>query len=136
MQGRRTGDIRRRRRCLDGAAAAAGLRAVRALDLVLRLEGRVAAAARRDVRVVEPETGADQAVAVVDRRARQVGQADRIDHHAHAVALDLEVVWFGARVEADRVLESRAAAALDGDAQHARLLVLSGQALDVFGGLV
>src|SRR6476646_8658201 len=115
MQGRRTGDIRRRRRCLDGAAAAAGLRAVRALDPVLRLEGRVAPAARGDVPGLEPEAGADQAVAVVDRRAGQVAQADRIDYHAHAVALDLEVIWLGARVEADRVLESGAAAALDGD---------------------
>ena len=45
--------------------------------------------------------------------------------------LELEVALRSATVEAEAVLEARASAALDGDAQHADVLLLREQLLDL-----
>ena len=58
-----------------------------------------------------------EALDPVDLGAGQVGSAERVDDDGDAVALELVVALLGAPVEAERVLEARAAAALDGDAQ-------------------
>ncbi len=46
------------------------------------------------------------------------GRAVRVDDDADAVQLELVVALLGAAVEAERVLEAGAPAALDGDAQN------------------
>ena len=46
------------------------------------------------------------------------GALNGIDDDAHVVELELEVAGLGAAVEAERVLEAAAAAALDRDAKH------------------
>src|SRR5437899_7739883 len=48
-------------------------------------------------------------------------RAERVDHDGDAVALELVVAILRAAIEAERVLEARAASALDGDPQNRRL---------------
>ncbi len=50
--------------------------------------------------------------------AAQILQTDRVDQHAHAVLFDDEIVRIAQFLERESVLESRAAAAGDRDAQH------------------
>ena len=50
--------------------------------------------------------------------ALEVRRAEGVDDHPDAEGLELVVALLGAAVEAERVLEARAPAALDGDAQH------------------
>src|SRR6186713_2209616 len=104
------------------AAGVPGLRVLALADPVLRLEGGAAPARRLDVRVVDREAGVHERVLVVDLRAEEVRRAERIDDDGDAVHLDLVVALLCAAVEAERVLEPGAAAALDRHAQHARLL--------------
>src|SRR5213080_215134 len=81
----------------------------------LHLE-RVAAATRGgDVRVVDREACL-QAFDPIDLGAGQVGRAERIDDNGDALARELVVALLRSAVEAERVLEARAPAALDGDA--------------------
>src|SRR6476646_710172 len=97
---------------------------------------RVAAAARgSDVRVVDLEAGLLDRLQEVDLGAAKVGRAERVDDDRDALRLDLGVAVLGAAVEAQRVLEAGAAAALDGNAQHAGLALglLGHQALDLRG---
>src|SRR4029079_675998 len=102
-----------------GAAAAAGVLVGR---LALGdLEGVGAAARGDDVRVVDLEPGLLNRVHEVDFGALEVGGAERIDDHVDAVEADLLVALLRAAVEAERVLEPGAAAALDGDAEDGRL---------------
>src|SRR5690348_8964768 len=84
---------------------------------LLHLEGVAAAARAADVRVVDREAGLE-AFDPVDLGARQVRGAERVDDHRHAVAGQLVVAVLRAAVEAERVLEPGAPAALDGDAEH------------------
>src|SRR5262249_14551740 len=99
---------------------------------LFHLEGVAAAARAGDVRVVDREAGL-QALDPVDLGAGQVGRAERVDDHRHAVARELVVPVLGAAVEAERVLEAGAAAALNRDAEHLRLAggLLGHQALDL-----
>src|SRR5512138_2937211 len=99
-----------------GAAAGRAFRRLPFLDL----EGVPAAARRGDVRVVDCEAGL-KAVDPVDLGARQVRRAERIDNHVDAVHVQLVVALRRSAVEAERVLEAGAAAALNGDAQNCRL---------------
>ena len=70
------------------------------------------------------------AVEEVDRRALEVRRAERVDDDRDAVRLELVVALAGAAVEAERVLEAGAAAALDRDAEDVGLAVrLLGQQL-------
>ena len=106
------------------AAAAArmgGSRSTFVRDAFLRLEGRAAPAGRLHVRVVDREARAHERVDEVDLRAGQIGSAERIDDDPDTVHLDLVVTVLGASVETERVLEPRAAAALNGDAKDLRL---------------
>src|ERR1041385_1264463 len=98
-----------------GAAGSAGRTGVRRL-LALRHLERVAAAARSDgVRVLDLEPGLLDRLEVVDLRAHQVRSAEGIDHDLDALAVELVVALLGAAVEAEAILEARAAAALDRD---------------------
>ena len=79
---------------------------------------RVAAAARGDgVRVVDLEPGLLDRLEVVDTAAAQMRSAERIDDHLDTLALELVVALLGAAVEAEPVLEPRAAARNDADAK-------------------
>ena len=80
-------------------------------------EAGAAAAGGGGVRVQDHEAGADQLLGEVDLGAGEERQRHRVDQHPRAVLLEHEVV-VGGRVELDLVLEPRAAAALDGDAQR------------------
>src|SRR5581483_5555190 len=90
-----------------GAAAAGGV-VVRGL-------------ARDDLRVLDLEPGLLEPVQVVDRRAAQIRRAERVDDDGDPVRIELVVALLGPRVEPERVLEARAAAALDGDPQDGRV---------------
>ncbi len=70
---------------------------------------------------------------VVDLGAPQVGSAERVDDDGDPVGLELVVALLRTLVEAERVLEARATAALDGDAEHAGLAfgLLGQEALDL-----
>ena len=81
-------------------------------------ERAAAAAGRDDVRVLDLEAGAGQRVDVVDLRAVDVLERLRLDQQAQAVALEDPVV-VALLVEGEVVLEARAAAAADADAQAA-----------------
>src|SRR5438477_8283605 len=84
---------------------------------LLDLEAVAAPTGGGHVRVVDLEARLLQAFQEVDRRALEVRRAERVDDDPHAVELELVVALLGAAVEAERVLEAAAAAALDGDAQ-------------------
>src|SRR3954451_21338513 len=100
------------------AATVIGVRKRRGGHLVLRLERAAAAAGRDHVGGFDLEAGAGQAVDVVDAGALEVGQAEAVDDHAHAVVLPGLVVRLRRGVESERVLEARAAPALDRDAER------------------
>src|SRR5258706_15395392 len=78
-----------------------------------RRERSAAAACRLGVLITDRELRAVQAFAVVDFRAEQVLQAQRIDQQGHSIGLHGEVVLGLLLVEAEPVLESRAAATAD-----------------------
>src|SRR5262245_34341092 len=106
-----------------------------ALGALLDLE-RVAAATRRGhVRVVDGEP-ALEALDEVDLRALQVRSAERVDDNRDAERVDLVVALLGAGIEAERVLEARAASALNRDAQDIGLAgrLLGHQLADLRGG--
>src|SRR5690606_18182460 len=92
-------------------------------------EAGAAAAGGLGVRVANGELGAVQALHVVHRRAHQVLQAERIDHHHHPVGVDGQVVLALLLVELEAVLEAGAAAALDVHAQLQRRVALLGDQL-------
>src|SRR4051812_11619444 len=102
-----------------GSVTGAATRAARHLGVValFHLEGVAAAARGADVRVVDREAGLE-ALEPVDLGADDVRRAERVDDDADAVALDLVVALLRAAVEAERVLEAGAAAALYREAQH------------------
>src|SRR4051794_31577025 len=99
------------------AAGAAAGRVGGCLFAVLHLEGVATPARGGDVRVVDREPGRE-AVHPVDLSAGEIGRGVRIDDDGDAVRLDLAVAVLRATVEAERVLEAGAAAALDREAQH------------------
>src|SRR3954471_5435456 len=114
-------------RAAAGAAAAdlAGIR------LIFHLEGVAAAAARDGVRVVDLEAGLLDRLEIVDPRTRQVRGAEGIDDDTNALTLELVVALLGAAVEAEAVLESGAAAALDRHAEHRHVGLLGHQGRDL-----
>src|SRR5579864_6283107 len=80
---------------------------------------RVAAAARgSSVRILDLERGTHEVLDEVDFRALHQLERDGIDHQAHAVALEDEIIRLSRLVEAEAVLESGAAAAGDREAQE------------------
>src|SRR3546814_15917587 len=85
-----------------------------------------AAAGRLGVGVADGELRAVQAFDVVDRRAHQVLQAQRIDQQNHAIGVDGQVVLALLLVELEAVLEARAAATLDVHAQLQRRVAFLG----------
>src|SRR4029450_373715 len=95
---------------------------------------RVATAAGGDhVRIVDREATLET-LHEVDLRALEVRSAVWIDDDPHALNVKLVVTLERALIEAERVLETRAAAALDGDAQHRRFaLGLLGHQLSDLG---
>jgi hypothetical protein len=95
----------------------------------------VAAAARGgDVRVVDREPGLEP-FDPVDLGPGEVRRAERVDDDRHAGADELVVALLRAAIETERVLEARAAAALDGDPQDRGLAfgLLGHQVLDLRG---
>src|SRR5918911_5343894 len=112
--------LTRRRAPSVGAARAAAGGAVGRLALC-DLEARPAAARGDRVRVLDLEPGLLDRLEVVDDGAAEVRGRKRVDDEAHAVELVLVVALRGAPVEAERVFEAAAAAALDRDAQDLRL---------------
>jgi hypothetical protein len=80
-------------------------------------EARAAAAGRRCVRVLDHELRPVEVVLVVDLGAGEVLQAHRVDQQGDAVLGHLRVVVVDDLVEREAVLEARAAATLDEDAQ-------------------
>ena len=98
--------------CVTGSIGArAGL-------AVLDLERVAAATGGGDVRVVDLEPGLLQAVEEVDAGTLEIRRAERVDDDPDAVCLELVVALLGTAIEAERVLEARAAPALDGDAKN------------------
>src|SRR5205823_2605453 len=100
----------------SSSVTAAATRGVLGGLALFHLEGVAAAARGGDVRVVDGEARLE-ALDPIDLGAGQVGRAERIDDDRHALARKLVVALLRAAVEAERVLEPGAAAALDGDAQ-------------------
>src|SRR5205814_8812355 len=86
----------------------------------LDLEGVPAAARCGDVGIVDREAGL-KALHPIDLRACQVRRAERVDHDVDAVHVELVVALGRSPIEAERVLEAGAAAALNGDPQNRRL---------------
>src|SRR5690606_24601518 len=109
------------RRCLRGRA---------------RLDGEAASAAagRLGVGVADSELRAVQAFNVVDRRAHQVLQAQRVHQQDDAVGVDGQVVLALLFVELEAVLAARAAATLDVHAQLQRRVAFLGDQLADLGG--
>src|SRR5688500_11780214 len=99
------------------------------------LERVTAPAGGGDARVVDREP-ALKALDEVDLGALEVRRAVRVDDDPDALELELVVALERAPVEAEGVLEARAAAALDGDAQDRSLAVglLGHQLGDLRGG--
>src|SRR5262245_46221484 len=78
----------------------------------------MAAAARRGhVRVIDREP-ALETLDEVDLRALQVRSAEGVDDDGNAERVELMIALLRTGVETERVLEARAAAALNRDAQH------------------
>src|SRR5690606_32329868 len=110
----------RRRRTAPRAAGSCG-------------EAAAAAAGRLRVRVADGELRALQALDIIDRRAHQVLQAQRVDQQGHAIGRHREVVIALLFVELEAVLEARAAATLDVDAQLEGVVALFGDQLADLG---
>src|SRR2546423_7569245 len=92
----------------------------------------MAAAARGDgIRVLDLEPGLLDRLEVVDPSTHQVGRAEGIDDDGDALALERVVALLGAAVEAEAVLEARAATALDRAAQHRDVLLRGHQVADL-----
>src|SRR6266516_6399203 len=106
----------KRRPDFELRAAGAAARGAFGLFALFHLEGVAAPAGAGDVRVVDREAGLEP-FDPVDLGPGRVGSAERVDDDRDAVADQLAVALLGAAVEAERVLETGAPAALDGDAQ-------------------
>src|SRR5881394_1918572 len=98
-------------------------------------EGRPAAAAAGRVRVLEREAGLLEIALVVDHDAVQVLRAELVHEQPHPGARDDDIVRGGFGFDAEAVLEARAAARQDGDAQPDGLrgrLLFSQELADLF----
>ncbi len=100
--------------------------------LAVGLEARAAAAGGDRVRVVDREALTHQPVDEVDLGAAQIRQAEAIDDDLDAVLVDDLVARLGLAVEAERVLQARATAALHGHPQRERLGVVAHQGQHMF----
>src|SRR5471032_53741 len=81
-------------------------------------EADAAAAGRHGVRVLDLERLAHQIVDEIDFRTLHIFERDRIDEDHGAVAFDHKVVRGARLLDIESVLETRAAAALDRNAQR------------------
>src|SRR5918995_6997476 len=100
-------------------------------------KGATAAAAALYVRVVDGETGAHEAVHVVELRAHDIWDAHGVDQHSDALGLEDLVVVGDLVVEVDAVLETGAAPGPDADTQCEVFLTFLGhEGLDLLGGVV
>src|SRR5215203_841644 len=98
-------------------AASGGHLAFRTL---LDLERVTASTGRAHVRVVDREAALEP-FDEVDLRALQIRRAERVDDDGDPERVDPMVAFLLAGVEAERVLEAQATAALNRDAEHFRL---------------
>src|SRR5215210_2736291 len=100
-------------------------------------KGAAAAAAALDVGVVDGETGAHEAVHVVELRAHDIWDAHRVDQHPDALGLEDLVVVGDLVVEVDAVLETGAAPRPDADTQRQVFLAFLGhEGLDLLGSVI
>lgn len=81
-------------------------------------EADAAAAAGRGVGVAHHELRAGQFIDKGDLGSLEEGDGDGIDHRCLTVATDDQVIGLGRVDQFQPILEARAAAAVDGDAQH------------------
>ena len=114
------------------AGLAAAYYAGHRVALAVCLEARAAAAGRDRIRIVDRETLTHEAVDEVDLGAAQVRQAEAIDDDLDAVLIDDLVSRLGLAVEAERVLQARATAALHRHPKRERLGVVAHQCQHVF----
>ena len=97
-------------------------------------EGLTATAGGAGVGVVDHESRTFQAFLVIDLCAGQVLEAHGIDHETDAFALDDGVVFGDVFIEGEAILEARAAATGDEDAQLEAIVTLFiDQGLDLDG---
>src|SRR6266550_690458 len=89
-----------------------------AADPFLRLEGGATPTRSLDVRVVDGETGSHQSVDEVDLGPGEIRRTEGVDDDPDTVRLDLVVPVLRAAVEAELVLEARAAPTLDCDPKN------------------
>lgn len=82
-------------------------------------EARAAAAGCLGLWIVDPERGADQVLNIIDLCAVHILQGNFIDQHNGAAAANFHVVGRPLTIDVEFILKSRAAAALDADAQCA-----------------
>src|SRR5918995_970234 len=100
-------------------------------------KGATAAAAALYVRVVDGETGAHEAVHVVELRAHDIWDAHGVDQHSDALGLEDLVVVGDLVVEVDAVLETGAAPGPDADTQREVFLAFLGhEGLDLLGSVI
>src|SRR6266540_3567661 len=118
-------------RAAAGAAAGFG-RIVLGRRAFLDLERVPAPAARDDVRIVDRKATLE-AFDEIDLGPHQIGRAERVHDDRDAVRVDLLIALLRGRVEAERILEARAAAALHRDAKNPRVArgLLGHQVLDL-----
>src|SRR5687768_3513339 len=102
---------------------------VRTLDA----EARSATATRRGLRILDLERRAAERFDEIDRAAFDQIEAHRVDHELHAAGLADEVVGLGGIGEIELVLEARAAAAFDRQAQDCWLALLARDQADALG---
>src|SRR5688572_22991030 len=100
-------------------------------------KGATAAAAALYVGVVDGETGAHEAVHVVELRAHDIRDAHGVDQHSDALGLEDLVVVGDLVVEVDAVLETGAAPGPDADTQREVFLAFLGhEGLDLLGSVI
>src|SRR5205823_5899049 len=87
-------------------------------EFSLDRKARAAAAGGRRVGVLYLESGADHLIGEIDLGALQETKRYGIDEHLGAIASDHQIVLAAGIVEAEIILESRAAAARYSHAQH------------------
>src|ERR687898_3007262 len=100
-------------------------------------KGAAASAAALNVGVVDGETGAHEAVHIVELGAHDIWDAHGVDQHSDALGLEDLVVVGDLVVEVDAVLETGAAPGPDADTQREVFLAFLGhEGLDLLGGIV
>src|ERR671911_1356806 len=100
-------------------------------------KGAATSAAALNVGVVDGETGAHEAVHIVELRAHDIWDAHGVDQHSDALGLEDLVVVGDLVVELDAVLETGAAPGPDADTQREVFLTFLGhEGLDLLGSVI